>query len=65
MSLVLTLFCKDNTMFPSAFWLILGIINFVVAVLPPYSPMSLINLALAVWCFYIFAQTQKEENDDL
>ena len=52
-------------MFPSAFWLILGIINFVVAVLPPYSPMSLINLALAVWCFYIFAQTQKEENDDL
>jgi len=49
-------------MFPSLFWLILGIVNFGCAVMPPYSGFSLFNLVMSVVCFYFFTEARKREN---
>ena len=53
--------CEVNNMFSSSFWLLLGLFNIIVAVIPPHTNFAFFSVALAIFCFYNFVQTRKEE----
>ena len=49
----------------SSFWLFLGLLNVVAALVPPHTSFAFVNGALAVFCFYSFWQARQEEKNDV